>query len=76
MKWLKVVSVTVVVLLILIVILQNTESVETKIVFVSVSMPRVVLLTVTLLVGFWIGVVAANRMKRGAKTPADTGDTE
>ena len=62
-KWANVIAVTIIGLLVLIVILQNTEAVQTKVVFVSVTMPRVVLLAVALLVGFWLGVIVTNRVK-------------
>ena len=39
----KVVAAAVVALLVLIVVLQNTEAVETKLLFVSVTMPRAAL---------------------------------
>jgi len=42
-----------------IVLLQNTESVQTKILFFSFTMPRAVLLFLTALIGFIIGVLAS-----------------
>ena len=64
MTKLKVVVLAVVGLLVLIVVLQNTEAVETKILFVSVTMPRAVLLFGTLLVGFALGVLTGGRIGR------------
>lgn len=46
-------------LLILMIILQNMASVETRILFLSVTMPRAALLVITLLVGFFLGLTAA-----------------
>ena len=66
----KVVALAVVGLLVLIVILQNTEAVETKLLFVSISMPRAVLLFGTLLIGFTLGVLTAGRIARKPKQPA------
>jgi uncharacterized integral membrane protein len=63
----KVVVLAVVGLLVLIVVLQNTEVVETKILFISVEMPRAVLLFGTLLIGFALGVLAAGRIGRKAR---------
>ncbi len=63
----KVVALAVIGLLVLIVILQNTEAVETKLLFVSVSMPRAVLLFGTLLAGFALGVLTAGRIARKSK---------
>ena len=40
-----------------IIVLQNTETVETRILFITIAMPRAVLLTGTLLIGFAIGVL-------------------
>ena len=42
-----------------IVVLQNTESVQTKILFFSFTMPRAVLLFFTALTGFIIGVLSS-----------------
>ena len=44
----------------LVVVLQNTESVDTRLLFVTVSLPRAVLLIVTLIVGLLLGLFAAN----------------
>ena len=41
----------------IIVILQNTQAVETKILFVTVTMPRALLLMVTFLVGLAMGFI-------------------
>jgi len=65
-KW-KLVVIAVVGLLVLIVVLQNTEAVETKVLFVSVAMPRAVLLFGTLLAGFALGVLTAGRIARRPK---------
>ncbi len=64
MKRLKVLSILVLALTVLIVVLQNTEQVETKILFASVVMPRALLLGVTLLVGFSLGILVAGRLSR------------
>jgi len=47
-------------LLVLIVVLQNTQAVETKILFLTLTMPRAALLLGTLLVGFALGYLVAN----------------
>jgi len=60
MKRMKNIIVLVISLLILIVVLQNTQSVETRLLFMKVTMPRALLLFVTLLVGFVIGIVATS----------------
>ncbi len=51
-----------VIILTLIVILQNTESVSTNLLFATVTMPRAVLLMVTLLIGFAGGALTAGIM--------------
>lgn len=45
------------ILLVLIVVLQNTQSVETRFLFVSVVMPRAALLAITFLVGLAAGLL-------------------
>jgi len=47
------------VLLGLIIVLQNTDSVDTKILFITVSMPRALLLFLTLVIGFAGGAASA-----------------
>jgi uncharacterized integral membrane protein len=47
-----------------IIILQNTEQVETKILFLSIAMPRAILLMGTTLIGFALGVLVSFFFKR------------
>ena len=63
----KLVITAVLALLVLIVILQNTAAVETKILFVTLTTPRAVLLIGTTLVGFLLGVLVAFRMAKQKK---------
>lgn len=65
----KAAVIAVVGLFVLIVVLQNTAAVETKILFVSITMPRAVLLLGTLLIGFALGVLTASRIARKPKQP-------
>jgi uncharacterized integral membrane protein len=58
MKNLKMIVIVVVSLLVLIVVLQNTQSVETKVLFVTITMPRAFLLLLTFLFGFVVGSVS------------------
>ena len=51
-------------LLILIVVLQNTEPVVTKILFISITMPRAVLLFGTTMLGFALGVLVSFMMMK------------
>lgn len=57
-------------LLALIVILQNTDLVKTKVLFITLEMPRAVLLIGTTLVGFIVGVLVAIRL--GKQPSRDT----
>ncbi len=62
----KLIFILVLSLLALIVVLQNTEPVVTKFLFVSITMPRAVLLLGTTMLGFALGVlVSFMMMKRG-----------
>jgi putative membrane protein len=66
----KIVAAAVVALVVLIVVLQNTEAVETKLLFVSVTMPRAALLFGTMIVGFALGVLCSSWLAR-VKQKAD-----
>lgn len=46
----------------IIIVAQNMESVETKFLFVSVTMPRAVLLALTLVIGVIVGMVFGGRI--------------
>jgi len=71
-RW-KLAAVAIVAVLGIIVVLQNTQAVETKLLFVTVTMPRAVLLFVTLVIGFVIGVLAAEKITRRRRAKADRG---
>jgi uncharacterized integral membrane protein len=59
MQKLKIVLIAVLAALVLIVVLQNTTPVETRFLSLSVTMPRAVLLLITGLVGFALGVLVS-----------------
>lgn len=59
---LKIIGVAVLALLVLIVVLQNTEAVETRILFMKITMPQAVLLFGALIAGFILGIVTCNRV--------------
>ncbi|MFC1568775.1 hypothetical protein ACFL4L_00945 [bacterium] len=61
MSRVKMIVLGLLVLLVLIVILQNTKAVETKILFFTIVMPRVLLLLFTTATGFGLGVLYAFR---------------
>jgi uncharacterized integral membrane protein len=53
--------------LVIIIILQNTESVETRLLFMRVSMPRAILLFIACLIGFVVGMITTLTMQRAQK---------
>ena len=64
MKKAKVVVIIIILLLALIVFLQNTNAVETKLLFMTITMPRVLLLMLTFIMGFIGGLIAASYILR------------
>ena len=56
---LKLVALLVLAVLAIVLILQNTQAVATRLLFVTVSMPLAALLALTLLIGFAGGVLVA-----------------
>jgi uncharacterized integral membrane protein len=67
MKKLKLLGIACVVLIVVVVILQNTQTVETKLLFLTVKMPNAALLFGTLAVGIAIGVLTAGHIASSAK---------
>ena len=59
MERFKLVSIAVLIVLGIIIILQNTQQVETRILFMTITMPRAILLMVTTLIGFALGVLVS-----------------
>jgi putative membrane protein len=64
---LKILGIAVIVLIVVVVVLQNTQAVETKLLFLTVTMPNAALLFGTLIVGFAIGVLTARHIVSSAK---------
>jgi len=62
MKRVKVIGILVLALSVAIVVLQNTESVQTNILFFTFTMSRAALLFLTALIGFIIGVLCSLRV--------------
>ena len=56
MKKIKLIGSLTLLILFLVIIMQNTEVVDTNILFVTVSMPRAALLGITMLIGIIVGV--------------------
>ena len=59
MERFKLGSIAVLIVLGIIIILQNTQPVETRILFMTITMPRAILLLVTTLLGFALGVLVS-----------------
>jgi len=64
MKKAKVIGIIIISLLVLIIFFQNTQAAETKLLFVTVKMPIVILLMLTVLVGFIGGLITASCVLR------------
>jgi putative membrane protein len=62
MRHWKLIVFVVAAVLTIVVVVQNTQTVETKLLFITLTMPRAVLLFVTLLIGFVLGVVSAGKI--------------
>jgi len=57
MQRIKLIGSLTAVLLIVIIILQNTQPVETRILFISITMPNAILIGLTLLIGVAAGIL-------------------
>lgn len=53
-----------IVVLLLIIVFQNTDSVQTKLLFISISMPKAILLFLTAGAGFAVGLAVSGRVRR------------
>jgi uncharacterized integral membrane protein len=60
----KIVGAALAAIVLVIIMLQNTQQVETKLLFVTITMPRAVLLFTMLAVGFVLGILAIGRWTR------------
>jgi uncharacterized integral membrane protein len=65
---LKTVIILVIAALFLIILLQNTQVVTLRLYFWQLSMSRIILLVVTLLIGFIVGYIVAKVTTRGRKS--------
>ena len=64
MTRIKIIGISVLILLIVIVVLQNTERVDTKLLFFTITMPRALLLAATAAIGFIIGLMSSLKIRR------------
>ncbi len=62
MKKFKLIIAAALLILAIIVVFQNTAVVETKLLFATISMPRALLLLLTLLIGVAIGLILSIRV--------------
>lgn len=73
MKHARIITLIVILIVAIIAIAQNTASEETRFLFFTITMPRAVLLLITLLIGFVLGLFAATYIssprRRGAQPP-------
>jgi len=67
MNKLKLVVIALLALVVVIVVLQNTQAVETKLLFLTLTLPNAALLFGTLIIGFAIGVLTAGHIVSSAK---------
>jgi len=67
MNKLKIVLIAVLALVTVIVVLQNTQPVETKLLFLTLTMPNAALLFGALIIGFTIGILTAGHIVSSAK---------
>ena len=64
MKHSKLIFMGILAILLIIIIFQNTETVNTTILFMSIAMPRFILLFLVLLMGFAAGVIVTLTLNR------------
>jgi len=70
----KLIVILVLAIFCIVVVLQNTQAVETRILFVTITMPRAILLFLASLVGFVAGIILALGLSRRKKTGAKKTD--
>ncbi len=69
----KLIALSVLAILLVIVVLQNTQAVETKLLFFTITMPRAVLLFGAMLAGFAMGVLSVKKVLTTSGRAADCG---
>lgn len=68
MKRAKVIAAAILAVLLIIVVVQNRQPVVTHILFITITMPRALLLLVSTLVGFALGLIAASYVAKKRRT--------
>lgn len=69
---LKLAGIAAAVIVVLILLFQNRADVDTRILFVTITMPRAVLLVVMLAVGFVLGLLTAMRTRSKADSKTES----
>ena len=67
MNKLKIVAIAVLTFVVVFVVFQNTQAVETRVLFLTLTLPNAALLFGTLIIGFAIGVLTAGHIVSSAK---------
>jgi len=76
MRKAKIIVILIVLLLALIVFVQNRQAVDTKLLFVTITMPLVLLLILTLIMGSILGFVMASHMLQEPRKPRSPGEKQ
>ena len=74
MKKMRLIATLVLAVVVVILVLQNTEAVETQLLFATVTMPRAVLLLTTALIGFALGILTSLVWMRKQDKPRGRGE--
>jgi uncharacterized integral membrane protein len=67
MNKLKIAAISIIAVVTVIIVFQNTQAVETKLLFLTITLPNAALLFGTLISGFAIGVLTAGHIVANAK---------
>jgi len=70
MNKLKLAAIATIAFVAVVIVLQNTQAVETKLLFLTVTLPNAATLFGTLVIGFAIGVLTAGHIVSSAKRAA------
>ncbi len=76
MRKAKIIVILIVSLLSLIVFVQNRQAVDTKLLFVTITMPLVLLLILTFIMGSILGLVIASYVLREPHKPRSPGEKQ
>ncbi len=76
MRKARIVVILIILLLSLIVFVQNRQAVDTKLLFVTITMPLVLLLILTFIMGSILGLVIASYVLREPRKPWSPGEKQ